>query len=176
MKYILDLDHTLLDTTAFADALAKDGRGDEPVNPRMWYDYSAADYLYSDVVPWLQRIQTADILLLTAYTPALGLEAEAYQRAKVDSSGLAALVSEVVFMEGLKGVVAAEIAKQFPPHEPIVFVDDRVEQCLSVKAALPHALCCVMRRDSETKTTAPTLEGMPVVHTLADVDAIIASL
>lgn len=176
MKYILDLDHTLLDTDAFATAVAKAGDGAHLVTATIWEKYQAQDFLYSDVLSWLQKKAASDVTILTAYTPALGPEAEAFQRAKVANTGLQQHVASVVMMEGLKGDYAAEIAKQFPPEEIVVFVDDRIEQCLSVQSKLPSAVCCRMIRTHPESIQNGEHKGIYVVHSLSDVDGIIASL
>ena len=77
-------------------------------------------------------------------------------------------------MEGLKGECAAYIAAQFPKDEPIAFVDDILEQCESVKAALPQAHCFLMQRKGVMQCSIDT----PIcpVACLLDVDSIMMSL
>ncbi|MCA9354917.1 MAG: hypothetical protein KC877_05335, partial [Candidatus Kaiserbacteria bacterium] len=114
--------------------------------------------------------------ILTAAMTRDGKIVMEYQKEKLRCSKLADMVSDVIFSEGNKGVDAASIAEQFPPDETIVFVDDKIEQCLSVQSAVPQAIVCLMVRDPEQIGNVDSVRGIHVVHTLADVDGIIEKL
>ncbi|MEY2665238.1 MAG: hypothetical protein RLZZ480_343, partial [Candidatus Parcubacteria bacterium] len=61
-------------------------------------------------------------------------------------------------------------AKQIPPHEPIVFIDDWADQCHSVKTHLPNAHCFMMVRYNVCPPDAG--DGVTPVSSLSEVDAI----
>ncbi len=69
-----------------------------------------------------------------------------------------------------------EIAKQFPPEETVVFVDDTIEQCLSVKESLPNSICCLIVRNKSLIDDIEITQDIRVVQCLADVDDIIESI
>lgn len=173
MKYLIDFDQTLFDTGAFAAEVERGGRRAERFTPRIFHSYEASDFLFPEVESWLRARARRDLFLVTAITPSLGPEAEAFQREKVERSGLLPLFEDAVFLVGEKGVVAAEIAQQFPPSETIVFIDDRLEQCRSVRAALPAAVCCLMVRDRATIPALSEEWGISVVHDLREVDGVV---
>lgn len=174
MKYLLDFDRTLFDTDAFVAQVERDGRGGALLTPGIWDQYHVQDFLYADVLSWLKTVAREDVYIVTAL--AGGDEAAAFQRAKLASGGFNELVTDTHFVSGLKGEVVAEIAKQFPPEEPIVFVDDRIEQCLSVQACAPQVTVCLMVREPESIGEVSTVQRMPVVHDLSGVDAIITTV
>lgn len=176
MKYILDFDHTLFDTERFAQTVREDNRADLLITPTIWQFYAVRDFLYDDVLPWMQSKTPASLHILTAMTPEYGPLSCAFQKEKLHSGKFEEFVSDITFMVGEKGETAAEIASQFPPHETTVFVDDRIEQCLSVQQALPQAVCCLMVRDASQIGDVKTVRGIHVVHTLAEVDGIIEKL
>lgn len=173
MKYILDFDHTLLDTDAFVARVDQDDRRPILITPGIWQHYDVRSFLYTDVLDWLQSKPKESLHILTAMTPELGPLSCEFQKTKLRSGAFDSLVASTTFMIGEKGEAAAEIAAQFSPHETIVFVDDKLEQCLSVQAALPQAICCLIVRDVSQAVSTPSAPGIHVVHTLADVDGIL---
>jgi hypothetical protein len=176
MKYLLDFDRTLFDTPACYEELTRVHSGPFEFVPEVWDKVSVCEYLYTDVLPWIATKIREDIYVVTAFTPSYGEASEAYQKSKLLCSTLTDQVAEVVVMQGLKGEIVAEIATQFPPTEPIVFVDDRIEQCLSVREHAPQVTCCLMVRDKAVIGDVREVQGMPVVHCLPDVDDVITKL
>jgi FMN phosphatase YigB (HAD superfamily) len=177
MKYILDFDRTLFDSLGFMQKLQEDEMlSAKSKTPEIWNKYYACDFLFQDTVEWLSSKSKEDLFILTAITPTFGPKAEGYQRRKLERSGLDNYVSEIVFVIGDKGEKAIEIASQFPSNETIVFVDDRLCQCQSVKAALPNSICCLMVRDKSCVIETDFDEDIKVVHSLSDVDGIISNI
>ena len=175
MKYILDFDRTLFNSPACYQYITEQ-KGEFEFTAEALADIEVCQFLYDDVISWLNTESKADLYILTAISPKYGPSAGDFQREKLFCSQVVDAVKDVVFMEGLKGEPVAEIAKQFPPHEPLVFVDDRIEQCLSVKSAAPEAVCCLMVRDPAVVGEVSEVQGIKIVHCLADVDAIIEEL
>ena len=172
MLYLLDFDRTLFAVESLYAALAARG-WDELVGTHESLErVPIADYVYEDVAPFLAAHGTESIILSSA-SGRSGEWETAYQRAKIDASGVAAQVREVCVVPGDKAAAAAEIAQRFPPDTPMCFVDDRIEHCLAVQAALPQATCCLMVRDPSVIGPVTSVQGMPVVHTLAALDAMI---
>ena len=170
MKYLIDFDHTLLDTDRFVAQVVADGRENDLVTSGIWQFYNVRDYLYEDVLGWLRSKAKEDLHILTAMTPSLGSESCDFQREKLHSGNFTEFVESITFMVGEKGEAAAEIASQFPPHEPLVFIDDRLDQCLSVKVAIPEAHCFMIVREGDLSVAVPP--EVSVVSNLAEVDVI----
>ena len=168
MKYLLDFDHTLMDTEALKIAVAKEGRLSLVGTPELWNYHSITEFLFLDVLPWLATKPKDSLHILTAFKPSQGPEAKAFQTAKIASDNFSDLFASVTVIEGLKGEPAVEIAKQFLPHEQVVFIDDRLDQCCAVAAALPSAWCFLMRRNNDVPEGVPA--GIRVVSSLAEVD------
>jgi len=173
VKYLLDFDRTLFDTNScYTDLALKWG---EPLQftPELWSRLSASDYLYSEVKPWFATKDSADVIIITAFTPEYGPDSKAYQAEKVKSSGLSEEVSRVIVMEGEKGQTVKSVVSTLPVTEKVVFVDDRIEQCLSVKRANPEVIVCLMVRDRAVIGDVSSVQGIYVVHCLRDVDDVI---
>jgi hypothetical protein len=174
MKYLLDFDHTLLDTEKLKQQTAKDGRLDLVGTPEFWKHYAVRDFLFPDVIPWLQSKPKESLHIVTAFKPSQGPQAKAFQEAKCMSDGFSDHFESVTVMEGEKGTVVVEIAERFSVGESVVFVDDRLSQCLSVKEHLPHAYCFLMVREGEVPKVVPA--GIIAVSTLAEVDGMMMQL
>ncbi len=168
MKYILDFDRTLFNSPSFVKRVEMDGRRDVLITPQVWQTYKVQDFLYDDVLTWFNNKDKDNLYILTAISPQLGNQSEAFQREKLRSSGFGNLVSGIHFVVGEKGEKAAEMT---------VFVDDKIEQCLSVKNYLPNSFCFLMVRNRELIGSAiKEVRGIKVVHNLNEVDAIIDSI
>ena len=174
MNYLLDFDHTLMDTEALKKQALLDGTTELVGTPEFWHHHNVMDFLFSDVCAWLNGKPKESLHILTAFKPSQGPEACAFQEAKLASGGFSELVSSVTVMEGEKGEVAVSIAKQFPPHEPVIFIDDRLDQCQSVKAHIPQAHCFLITRYNVCLPETP--EGITPVYSLVEVDGIMNSI
>lgn len=155
MKYLLDFDRTLFDTDTFSSKVLEDGHGALIGTPEVWHHYTADQFLFSDVVPWLQTKQKDSLHILSAFTPSQGEQAKSFQEAKIASGGFGNLFATITVMEGLKGRAAVGITQEFPPHEKVVFVDDRLDQCISVSSALPQSHCFYIQRNEVTLVEIP---------------------
>ena len=173
MKYILDFDRTLFDTPAYYQKVAELKLEEIQFDPEIWKQIEADEFLYEDVIDWLSTKSQEDLYILTAVNPNYGDGQGTHQKGKLTGSKVEELVSDVVFTQGLKGEHVAEIAKQFPPDETIVFVDDMLEQCVSVKNTLPDTVCCLIVRDESLIEKVDIPEGIKVVRCLSEVDDII---
>ena len=175
MKYLLDFDRTLMDTDRLRAAAEDEEKLHLVGNPDFWEHYNATDFLYTDVIAWLVSKDVADVHILTAYKPSQGELAKLYQEGKIGSGGFSDHVGGVTVMDGQKGPVAAGIARQWKEEELVVFVDDLLEQCVSVMGALPQAHCFLMCR-SGARPEAPLPAGLTAVSSLIEVDAIMDTL
>lgn len=171
MKYILDFDRTLFD----ADALLADFRKDQvdltALTAATLAPYTMADYLYPDVLDFLGRKNPQDVYILTALSVKYGERILEYQTAKVEQEPLLGLIKEVVYTEKDKGEPARKITTQFTQPETVVFVDDLISNCLAVKASLPRAKCFLMVREPGEVGDICSQRGIPIVHTMAEVEA-----
>lgn len=168
MKYILDYDRTLFDTQALYDALDRDGVGRRTVTPAIWQDYQVADFLYPDTVPFLQRHQPSDLIILTAYNPAYGPEAKAYQVTKVEQSPVIDLVSQIHYVPGDKGQTARQIVADHDSDQAFVFVDDVLQHCQAVQAAVPACRCFLMQRQPSDVSPSPGITAISSLDELTD--------
>ncbi len=170
MKYIIDFDHTLLDTECLKESTFRDARTHLVGTPEFWEHYCGTNFLFPDVLPWIELKEKEALHILTAFKPSQGPLAKDFQEAKLRSGNFSELVASVTVIEGMKGEVAASIAAQFPSDEPVVFIDDRLDQCLSVKEALPHCHCFLITRYNVCPSEFS--DTITQVSSLAEVDAI----
>lgn len=176
MKYILDFDRTLFDVEALYQQLDRTNARHLAGTTDSFKTVSMADLLYPDVTDWLQQKPIEDLYILSSSSGLTGEWERDYQREKIIATGVGALVAEVIVVQGEKGGSAAEIAKRFPPSDRIVFIDDRIEQCLSVQMCVPRAQCCLMVRNKDVIGDISQVRGIQVVHDLSTVDAIINNI
>ncbi len=177
MKYILDFDQTLFDTNLLKSHFERDGIDYSNLSPLLLQNYPTANYLFEDVEPFLSCRPKEDIIILTAFgREKYGEGVVAYQKYKVEQEPINSLVGEVVYVEGDKGEAAAEIASQFPPHEPVIFVDDLLVQCKSVATALPNSTCCLIVRDPSNFDSTSIPDHIYLIFSLAELDGIIGNI
>ena len=165
MKYILDFDRTLFHTELLYEALDRDGVDRTILVPAIWESYQAKDFLYPDTVPFFTQHNPDDLIILTAYGTKYGDQVRAYQQAKVEQAPILDLVSQIHFVEHDKVTIMQTIATTYGPDEPLVFVDDLLEHCLAVKAAVPDCQCYLIQRTS-SPITPPT--GITVIQNLTE--------
>ncbi len=175
MKYLLDFDHTMFDTHAFvADAHSR-ALDDKLVTAQIWDTLKVRDYMYPDTMHWLKLQQKDSVVIVSAFTPALGPDAEAMQRGKFSQGDFDDLVSEIVVMEGDK----APHVCPFTTTDEVIFIDDRLDHLESVKAACPEAHCIQMWRgasQTESVDGKSSRDDIPVVHDFTEIDSVVASL
>jgi len=152
MKYILDFDRTLFDTELLYQRFARDDVDKNVLVPAIWESYQAKDFLYPDTVPFLTQHDPGDLIILTAYGTKYGDQVCEYQQAKVEQTPILDLVSQIHFVEHDKAAIMQTIATTYGPSEPLVFVDDLLEHCLAVKAAVPDCQCYLIQRTSSPIT------------------------
>ena len=169
MKYILDFDRTLFDTSAYVAAVTQAGLTPaERITPDVWNRYQVRDFLYPEVLEWLQSKNQADIHILTAISPELGPLATEFQTQKLRSANLESLVDGITFMIGDKGTYVKDIAGT----ADTVFVDDKLSHHISVKEHAPAVHRVLMQRPGESveSTSEP---GIITVHNLYELDELI---
>lgn len=176
MKYILDFDRTLFDVEKLYESLDKCNQSQLAGTVESFSHVSIPDFLFADVAAFFLNKNPEDMYIVSS-TSGLSAQWETeYQTAKIFASGLAKKVAEVRVLAGDKGIEALKIVEQFSAPETIIFVDDRIEHCLSVKLALPRAYCFLMVRNKEVIGDTDVVQGIPVVHTLKEVDDSILSI
>lgn len=166
MKYLLDFDHTLFDTEKFIRAVSDDGKIDMLFTEKVWSYFDAQDFLYGDGLDFLKSQNQSDLVILTAYTPSHGAEAEIYQRKKLVSARMTEYVSDVVIMEGNK----ASHVERITEGEPAVFVDDSPEHLVATEVRCPHVTCVqIIRPGIERAQAGSTIK---VIESLRELDSI----
>lgn len=169
MKYVLDFDHTLMDTDKFVKQVDADGRRDILVTPGIWNYYNARDFLYDDVLDFLMAKPKEDLVILTAMTPSLGPEACDFQKEKLENAQMDDLVSEIIFMTGDKG----PYLKKLYDGSPMCFVDDSIGHHDSVQQCEPNIVSFLMQRPGVTPVVSSENSAIHTIEHLAQVDAII---
>ncbi len=172
MRYILDFDHTLMDSDAFAAQVERDGRQDIMVTPEIWEYYSVRDFFYDDVIEFLQSKPKADLEILTAMTPSLGPAACDFQRAKLQQAQMEDFVSKVTLMVGDKG----PYLKDMYQGEPMCFVDDSLLHHDSIQALEPVVISFLIERPGTTHVASATNAAIHTVHDLFEVDGVLSTL
>lgn len=170
MKFILDFDRTLFDVEQLYASL-------ELLNKRHLAgteeSFSCVDFtqlLFPDVQNFFRTKQKSDIYILSSTSGLSGDWEADYQRKKISQTQLDSQVKEVFIMSGEKGPHVAEVIKSFDVQEQVIFIDDRIEHCLSVSQQVPHVLCFLLVRNAENIGDIHTIKNISVVHTLRDVD------
>jgi hypothetical protein len=170
MKYILDFDRTLFDVEKLYQELEAIGKSEIAGTQESLSLIPMSDLLFPDVLDFFNEKNSDDIYILSS---AKGLTAQwetDYQAAKIAATGIDAKVCQVRVVEGKKGAEALEIAHLFSSEETIVFVDDRLENCLDVKSVLPKVYCFLVIRDEVIPEYDYAGVGVSVVHTLTEVN------
>jgi len=176
MKYLLDFDRTLFDTNALVQRLTAAAVDQTQLAPKHLRGMVMKDFLFTDSVPFLQNKKSKDITILTALGTSYGDKILEFQTAKVEQEPIVSLVNEVVYVVSDKGAKAAELVSRWPEKEVIVFIDDLLENCLSVHVAVPRAHCFLIRRENEAPQDILDLSGITLVQSLAEVEAHLAGL
>lgn len=165
MKFIFDFDRTLYDTDKQNVALENISDEGARYSPQVWEKLEPKDFLYPDTVSFLRELNSKDVIILTAWSDRLGLEAFQFQKVKVERSGVMEFVNELIVMEGEKG----PFVKDLCDSEPTIFVDDSIAHLLSAKQHCPEVKVVQMVR--EGVGILPGHPSVPVVSTLPEIFA-----
>jgi len=150
MTIFLDFDGTLFDTEKFRDFLLKRGNSPEPYK---FDTEELAQFLYSDTKSFLQGAGEHNLVLVTAGD-------EAFQRAKIKSSGITEFFNELLFTgEEAKGEVIKEMLSKESNLLPAIFVDDRVSQLESVATLCPEVQVVRMMREGNPQAEKKSEAG-----------------
>jgi len=167
MKYILDFDHTLFNTTDFVARVSERGMFDILITPQIWEHFNVMDFLYADTLTFLESKNRADLIILTAMTPTLGPQAREFQKQKLNSGNFDKYVEEIIFMEGDKGPHIADLFT----GQPTTFVDDSLPHLISSRKCCPEVICAQMVRfGEETWLDISEQKDISVVHTLDELE------
>jgi len=166
MKYILDFDRTLFDTSAYVATVEQAGLTlAQRITPDIWNQYQVRDFLYPEVLDWLQSKNKSDLHILTAISPELGPLATEFQKQKLYNGNFSELVEGITFMIGDKGTYVKEIAG----NTEAVFVDDKLSHHISVKEHADAVHCALMHRSGELVDSTSRAD-IAVVHDLYELD------
>jgi len=166
MRYILDFDRTLFSTERFVSAAMLDEQDGSRLTASIWDTYDASSFLYDDTIPFLESLTPAQVIILTAWSERFGPQVYDFQTAKVERSGVAKYVSQVVLVSGDKGPHIGKLLTS----EPTVFVDDKIAQLLSAKEHCPELTVVQMIRPSvsglATHPSVPVITSLKELHNL----------
>ena len=168
MNIIVDLDWTLFDVAAVRRALEDAEATEQWLQPEVWDTLNAADFFYSDALPWLseQRAAGASLHLLTL-PKSRAATAVVYQERKVLSSG----ISEYVDSYEVIGECKAEhIGRWLIADDINVMIDDRPSELQAVGARYPEVALVRIRRPDTKYADEPTPEDVLEISTLANFD------
>lgn len=113
-------------------------------------------FMFPDALAFL-RTHGASSIIVTA-----GGKSIVFQKDKVESSGVASLVAEIIYLPGRnlsKGPAIRSLCDRYPL--PFTFVDDLAEQLDRVRADSPDVVLFEMRRDGKAGSGA-----YPVIRSL----------
>lgn len=174
MRFILDFDRVIFNVNAYKSALAERDLEALKFDPAVWEQLTVSDFLYDDVQPFIAQVGREQVYILSAITPEYNEKAPAFQRRKVEGSGMAAWVAGVQVMRGDKGPYVAKLAAE----QPAVFVDDKLSHLESVRTLAPQVFCVQMIRpggapEGENKSDR---EDVPIVTSFAAVSTMLNEL
>ena len=164
MKYILDFDGTLFNTKGLTEAVIEAQLTDIHTTPEVFDQLSPRDFLYEDTIDFLSRC-TDQVYILTMMSPVDGPYYKEFQHRKVNDSGIGEYVTEIVYMEGLKGDSVTRLAEG-----STVFLDDRYAQLASVAETCPEVRVVQMLRPDLDREVYP---GVAIVHNLTEFEDLV---
>ena len=167
MNIFLDFDRVIFDFRAYIDAIHAAGLTTLRFHPDIWKHFTVSQFFYDDALPFINA-HRKDITIVSAMSPWLGRHACAYQKRKLNVSGLAGQVKEIVVMEGEKGPYVQERAGTARG----VFVDDKLSNLLSVHACAPQVRCVQMVRpnDIPEKEAISTYRHIPSIASFEELE------
>lgn len=172
--FILDFDRTLFDVDALYQALDTAGLRHLAGSSESVAHCAMHEFLFPDVEPFFVTKEPAQLRILSSVVGLSQSWEVDYQVAKIAASGLSKRVAEVRVVAGEKGPVVREwCTQQGVSNSPIVFIDDRIEHCLSVQECAPTAQPILLVRNPSVVGPVSRVHGIPVVHTLAAVDDVV---
>ena len=168
MNIIVDLDWTLFDVAAVQRALEDAEATEQWLQPEVWDTLNAADFFYSDALPWLseQRAVGTSLHLLTL-PKSRATTATTYQERKVLSSGISEYVDSYEVIGERK---AEHIGRWLIADDINVMIDDRPSELQAVGARYPEVVLVRIRRPDTKYADEPTPEGVLEISTLAHFD------
>lgn len=99
---------------------------------------NAEKYLFDDVKEFVLSLDGCDIKLIS-YGDAV------FQREKINGSGIAGYVSDIVITDKMKSQAIAQFVDK-KENQKLVFIDDRIEQVADVKKNFPQTATFLMKR------------------------------
>lgn len=183
--FFLDFDLTIFKTYSFAsDVIAKDPRfakevevalktpSGSPERGVLWdhlgdalekeevtfSTHEAPKYVFEDVWPFLESNGKNAVIVTHGN--------EAFQRFKVENSGVGEMVNNQMYIQGLKGPALQEVYGESKPEG--IFIDDTKEQLESVASECPWLQVVEMRRDGKE-----ALGAFDVVHDFSELGTLI---
>ena len=174
MIIALDFDRTLFDTDR--DFIVAEERGITPLvgTRAMLKALPPAPFIYPDAASFLSRFKKEELYIVSAISPEYGPEAEVYQKEKIEQSGLAIYVTNVVLVTGAKSPALIALSLQHT-GEALFFIDDRVDNLREVHDALPTVQCVLIRRDGALVKGDDEAHSFPIVTNLDEFYTLITS-
>jgi hypothetical protein len=170
MQYILDFDRTLFDTDAFKKAQVEQCSPSSVGAIGTLDELDVAEFMFKDAIEFLQSHQKADLCIVTSCCGITGVCDTAYQKTKLEKSGVYELVKEVhiVFNQKIRKL------KTLFTGEPMTFVDDVLSHVEAAKEAIPELQTVHIRRADVLRAPDEQNDGsIPTITTLDELDAII---
>lgn len=170
VTYFLDFDRTLFDTDAFKQ-LQIERYGEVALGTlQSLEDIPVADFVFDDAFDFLSSHQQESLHIVSSCAGRSGGWDTAYQKKKLELSGISEWVSavHVVFDQKIQ-----KIRKLFEGGSA-VFVDDMYRHLAAVQSAVPEVqLVHIARNGTASATDEKNYNGIPTIENLTELDAII---
>ena len=173
MKYILDFDRVIFDADAYRASLESQGLAHLFTDPRACDAVSVRTHVYPDALQFLRSCEPQAVTIISVMSPHRGPHARAYQKRKLEESGVHAFVREAILMEGEKGLYV----KRVYDGSPTIFIDDTLAQLYSARQHCPGVRCVQMVRPGLKKMPELSTDpNIPTISAFSELDAIFAEM
>ncbi|MEK7179273.1 MAG: hypothetical protein AAB727_03410 [Patescibacteria group bacterium] len=170
MTLFLDFDYTLFDTVKFKGFLKENGiLNDIAGFSGAAFQKDISGFLFPDTVDFLKGHDSHRLILIT-------FGEEAFQRAKVSSSGITSYFDDMLFTgDVLKSVVLKEWFSNNDSRTPAVLLDDRMAWLYDAKRANPALIPVRMRREGAPYADEEGRDGYAEVRDLKEFARMVAA-
>ena len=167
MKLIFDFDRTLFDVEKLYQLLREQDAMDLAGTAKSFEIVDFAELLFPDVVSFLESHKKEDLFILSSHSGTTANWGREYQEQKIIKTGIDQLVEKVVVMFGDKAGYVKELVGNFS-DERVLFIDDQITHCQSVKESVPTVECMLMKREHTPQEEGDFQDGFRIINKLSD--------
>lgn len=170
MQYILDFDRTLFDTDACKAEQVKRYGTDALGSLQSLEELPVETFLFEDALDFLQAHDRSSLHIVSSCAGRTGGWDTAYQRKKLEKSGVAEYVAAVhlVFDQKIKMI------RKILTDGPAVFVDDMFSHLTAVQRVLPEVQPVhIARSGTLSAKDEAQYDGIPTIEDLTELDTVL---